>query len=208
MIRRFFGAVSSVVGTVGVFGLVLTMNGLDRGPPEPPEVKAVSFDAPPPPKRPDARPARKPPERPKTAKQPTPPIPQIAAGIGGVDVGLFGAGAVDLREATDALVGGGSDVVMTAEAVDSLPVPVTRAAPAYPPSARSQGQTGSVTLTIDIDARGQVTDARVTSSSPPGVFDDAAIRGVRGWRFQAATYQGAPVAVRVEQTVRFDLERR
>jgi protein TonB len=48
----------------------------------------------------------------------------------------------------------------------------------------------------------------VLKSEPAGTFDDAAVRAVRGWRFQPATYQGQPVAVRVEQRLAFDLERK
>jgi protein TonB len=132
----------------------------------------------------------------------------VATAVGGLDLGLFGRSAIDLSDATGALVGDASDVVMSADAVDELPLPVARTAPSYPAGARSKGITGAVTLSIQVDAQGRVTDVRVLKSEPAGTFDDAAVRAVRGWRFQPATYQGQPVAVRVEQRLAFDLERK
>jgi len=208
MIRRLAGAITSLGGTAGVFGLVLTMNALDRGPPEPPEKAAIAFDTPPPPEKPKAKKRKPPPRKQAKPNKPPPPTPMLATAVGGLDLGLFGGSAIDLSDATGALVGDASDVVMSADAVDELPIPVARNAPTYPSGARSKGITGSVTLSIQVDARGQVTDVRVTESEPPGTFDDAAVRAVCGWRFQPATYQGAPVAVRVEQTLSFDLERK
>jgi len=205
--RRLIGLISSMAGTAGVFGLVLSMNAMDRGPEAPPDSAAATFDVPPPKKKPKARKRTPPPRRPRTAPKNPPPTPTLASAVGGLDLGLFAGGAIDLSEGASALVGDASDVVMTAESVDSLPVPVSRPAVAYPPGARSKGITGHVTLSLQVDARGQVTDVRIDDSQPAGVFDDAAQRAVRQWRFQPATYQGEPVAVRVEQTLRFDLER-
>ncbi len=208
MLRRLAGAITSLGGTAGVFGLVLTMNALDRGPPEPPEKAAVAFDTPPPPDKPKAKKRKPPPQKRTPPKAPPPPTPMVATAVGGLDLGLFGGSAIDLSDAAAGLVGDASDVVMSADAVDDLPVPVARSAPAYPAAARAKGVTGVVTLSIEVDARGGVADVRVLSASPPGTFDDAAVRAVRSWRFQPATYQGTPVAVRVEQTLKFDLERK
>ena len=47
---------------------------------------------------------------------------------------------------------------------------------------------------------------RVLESEPPGTFDRAALDAVNSWRFEPATYEGLPVAVRVRQVVRFELE--
>ena len=206
--RQLFGALGSLCGTTAVFGLVLSMNALDRGPPEPPQRAAATFDVPSPARKPKPTRRKPPPRRPRTPPKTPPPIPTLASAVGGLDLGLFAGAAIDLSEGASALVGDVSEVVMTAESVDSLPVPVARPAVAYPPSARSRGITGHVTLSLLVDARGQVGEVHVEAAEPPGVFDDAAVRAVRQWRFQPATYQGQPVPVRVEQTLRFDLERK
>lgn len=205
--QHVVGALSSIVGTVGVFGLVLGMNAVDRGPQAADDKAPVQFDVPPPQKKPPARKRKPPPPQRRTPPKAPPVTPQLATAIGGLDLAGFGSAAIDLSEGASALVGDASDVVMTAESVDTLPVPVTQGAVPYPPQARSRGITGHVTVAIQVDARGQVARVDLVGSEPPGVFDDAALRAVRGWRFQPATYQGAPVPVRVEQTLRFTLER-
>jgi protein TonB len=207
VVRGLVGVVSSVGGTMGVFGLMLAMNALDRGPKPAPARAAAQFDVAPPSKPPPPKRSRPPKPPPKQSTTPPPPAPLLAAGLSGLDLGLFGGGEVDLGGTADAIVGGGRDVVMTADSVDEAPVPVRRAAAPYPPNARAKGITGAVTLSILVTASGEVRDVRVLASDPPGVFDDAAVRSVEGWRFSPAEYQGAPVAVRVEQTLRFDLER-
>ena len=207
VLRPLVGVVSSVLGTVGVFGLMLSMNAMDRGPKKPPERAAAHFDVAPPPKPPPPKRKVQPKPKPRPSNKPPPPTPVLAAGLSGIDVGLVGGGEVDLAETAGAIVGGAGDVVMTADSVDEVPVPVRRQAAPYPPQARSKGITGAVTLSLLVTPTGEVRDVRVLSAEPPGVFDDVAIRSVEGWRFEPATYQGAPVAVRVEQTLRFDLER-
>jgi protein TonB len=207
MVRHLVGAASSLTGTVGVFGLVLGMNAMDRGPKAAPEAAPVQFDVPPQQKKPPAKKRKPPPPKRQTPPKAPPPTPMLATAVGGLDLAGFGSAAIDLSEGAGALVGDASDVVMTAETVDALPVPVAQGAVPYPAAARSKGITGHVTVALQIDARGSVTRVDLVDADPPGVFDDAALRAVRGWRFQPATYQGAPVAVRVEQTLRFDLER-
>jgi periplasmic protein TonB len=64
----------------------------------------------------------------------------------------------------------------------------------YPRSARLRGVTGSTVVRITIDAQGRVTDATVLSSSPAGVFDEAAKRVARECRYRPATAAGVPVA--------------
>ena len=45
----------------------------------------------------------------------------------------------------------------------------------------------------------------VVESSPPGVFDRAAISAISGWRYRPAKYNGAPVEVPVRTRIRFEL---
>lgn len=204
MIRGLVGLGSAVFGTVAVVGLLLGMKGLVHGPPKAPERAATSFDVPPPAKRPPA-PRPRPQPRPKPPSAAPPPIPVLAAGLGGLDLGLAGPREIELDARS--LGGDAGDLVMTADAVDALPTPIQQDAVPYPPSARARGITGEVTLALQIDAAGRVADATVLRSRPDGVFDEASLRAVRSWRFRPATYDGQPVAVRVEQTLHFDLER-
>ncbi|HEY0714874.1 MAG TPA: TonB family protein, partial [Polyangia bacterium] len=75
-------------------------------------------------------------------------------------------------------------------------------APVYPPAALAQGTIADVTLQIDIDAAGLVTNAKVVRSSAAG-FDDAALTAARAMIFEPAEIDGAPGAIRIEYIMRF-----
>ena len=83
---------------------------------------------------------------------------------------------------------------------------ISGAGPVYPAEARAQGIEGSVQVRYDVSVDGRVTGAEVISSSPPGVFDDAAVAAVRSWRFNAPVRDGQPVAATgLVSTVEFKL---
>jgi protein TonB len=81
------------------------------------------------------------------------------------------------------------------------PNPVYRASPAYPAGARSQKIEGHVVVTYSVSASGAVSNVRVVSASPPGIFNSATIAAVQQWRFKASP-QGAQGR---RTTVRFKL---
>ena len=60
-------------------------------------------------------------------------------------------------------------------------------------------------LSLLITATGEIEKMQVLEASPAGVFEDAALEGVRSWRFEPAQYQGRNVKVWARQRVRFDL---
>ena len=110
-------------------------------------------------------------------------------------------------KAGDALLDDVGDVVMTADAVDRLPVPIRQAPIEYPASLQRAGVTGRVLLEFTVNTSGSVTQVRVLESDPPETFDAIAVRAVRQWQFQPCLYDGAPVACSVEQPFDFDLDR-
>jgi TonB family protein len=61
---------------------------------------------------------------------------------------------------------------------------ITGVAPLYPPAALAAGIEGHVVVAYRVSRAGAAEDARVVESAPTGVFDDAAITAIRGWRFQ------------------------
>ncbi len=80
------------------------------------------------------------------------------------------------------------------------------AGPVYPEAAKTQGIEGWVRLRYDIASDGRVENLRVVESSPPGVFDAAAMAAVAQWRYRAPVIDGAPSAVSgVVSTLRFEL---
>jgi TonB family protein len=60
----------------------------------------------------------------------------------------------------------------------------------YPEAALSQGLRGAVDVRYDVAADGRVLNARVVNARPPGVFDEAALTAVRGWRFRPGRKRG------------------
>lgn len=72
----------------------------------------------------------------------------------------------------------------------------------YPRSALRLGTRGRTLLLLDVDARGRVTGAKVLESDPPGVFERAALRAAKRFRFRPAQRGGRPQA----STKRVELE--
>jgi len=77
--------------------------------------------------------------------------------------------------------------------------------PVYPESAMKRGIEGWIELTFTVQTNGSVNDVEVRNASPAGVFDDAAIRAVRGWRFEPAMHNGEKIAQRAMVRLRFAL---
>lgn len=70
--------------------------------------------------------------------------------------------------------------------------PLERGAPYYPGHLLRQGRQGWVQLSFVVTADGSVTDPVVTETSS-GEFDEAALKIVRRWRYEPATWRGQPV---------------
>ena len=79
IVRPILGIASSFLGTIGVFGLMIAMNALDRGPKKPPARAAAQFDIVAPPKPPPPKRKVKPKPKPKPSNKPPPPTPILAA---------------------------------------------------------------------------------------------------------------------------------
>jgi TonB family protein len=76
-------------------------------------------------------------------------------------------------------------------------------APDYPEQALNGRISGTVTVEFTIDTRGRPTDVHVVGSKPPDVFDSAAIRAVRGWRYKPAVFNGIPTEIPTRMLIRF-----
>lgn len=75
--------------------------------------------------------------------------------------------------------------------------------PIYPESARKKGIEGWVELAFTVTPNGTVEDVEVRNSSPANVFEDAATRAIRGWRFEPVERNGEKVAQRAMVRLRF-----
>ena len=203
--RAGAGVTTMVFGSTLVIGTLLMINRLAEGPNESNLEKQTSFEvekkAEPPPKKIIKRQQPKPQRRATR----TPPMVNLDSSLSGVDVGIPGLNAGNFTDLQDSLLGDTQDVVMTDDSVDSPPRPTYQAPMQYPKDARAQGKEGYVVLSLLISATGEIEQVEVLESSPGGVFEQAARRGIREWRFRPAQYQGRNVKVWAKQRIRFNL---
>jgi len=75
--------------------------------------------------------------------------------------------------------------------------------PVYPEAARKRGVEGWVELAFTVMPNGTVEDVEVRNASPANVFDDSAVRAIRGWRFEPVERNGEKVAQRAMVRLRF-----
>ncbi len=77
-----------------------------------------------------------------------------------------------------------------------------RTLPEYPTHLRQAKVAGSVTLTLSVDAQGQVVNVRAING--PNLLRPAAQAAAQRWRFEPATLNGAPVESSVDVTFNFN----
>ncbi|HMN43534.1 MAG TPA: energy transducer TonB [Povalibacter sp.] len=76
--------------------------------------------------------------------------------------------------------------------------------PVYPESARKRGVEGWVEMAFTVTTEGRVEDVEVRNSSPAEIFDDAATRAIRQWRFEPVERNGQKVPQRAMVRLRFE----
>ncbi len=84
------------------------------------------------------------------------------------------------------------------------PRPIYDREPEFSDEARRKKISGSVTLTLIVTPKGEVTDIKVVHSLGTGL-DEKAIEAVKQWRFKPATKDGQPVAVQIAVEVDFKI---
>lgn len=78
--------------------------------------------------------------------------------------------------------------------------------PMYPPRELARKTEGWVQLLIEVDEFGHVSNAAVINAKPARVFDAAAIKAVRKWKFHPKKIDGKTSPFQVTQTIEFKLE--
>jgi len=87
-------------------------------------------------------------------------------------------------------------------AFDEPPTPVKTQPPRYPETLKREGISGMVSISVTIDEKGTVSEAKVTKSTNAG-FDQPALDAVTNWKFKPAKKNGQPVSVTVVLPIRF-----
>lgn len=205
MKQHLAGAVSMLFGLVFVFGLIVILNHymgkIERTPPQ--DVTEISM----------TREIKQEPKKEIKKVEPKKQVsrPQAPAPFKGLDTALSGIdlGSLGLdngqRDIDDGLLGKTGNAVMTADLVDIPPKPITRGSFKYPPTAKRNGIKGYVVLSVLVETDGSINQVQVLESSPSGIFDAAALQGIRAWHFEPAKYKGDTVRVWAKQKIRFDL---
>jgi periplasmic protein TonB len=197
---------SMLIGPLFVFGLILVMNHyigkIDKTPVQ--EVTEIAMV-----KQIKEEPKREikkvePPRRITPSHAPA-PFTGLGTALSGIDLGMLGFNTGQMGDLDDALIGKTGNAVMTADLVDVPPRAIAQGAFRYPPSAKKNGIRGYVVLSILVSEKGAVDQVQVLESSPSGVFDAAALQGIRSWQFEPAKYKGDVVRVWAKQRIRFDL---
>jgi len=143
---------------------------------------------------------REPPKREKPEQAPPPPEMNLAENLNpdeavGEIMPMVDTG-VELEKATSLGAGGGDRDV----------VPLVRVDPQYPPKAKQRRIEGYVDIEFTIGPAGTVEDPKVIGANPPNLFETAALRAVRRWRYNPKVVDGVAVerhGVRVR--IRFEL---
>ncbi len=99
---------------------------------------------------------------------------------------------------------GGANIAIAASDTDV--VPIVRVQPQYPLRASERGIEGWVEVMFTISKAGTVKDPLVTNSHPSSIFDRAALKAIRKWKYNPKIEDGEPIerpGVRVR--LKFDL---
>ena len=148
----------------------------------------------------------KPKPKPQRSRQ-APPAPLLGlnSSLGGLDLGLPDFSMDALNGLDGDILGNGNGVIMTDDTVDQTPKAVWQAPMVYPPRARAKGIEGYVVFSLLIGITGEIEQVKIVESYPNGVFDEVAMQGINGWKFEPAQYQGQSVKSWAKQRIRFDL---
>lgn len=76
---------------------------------------------------------------------------------------------------------------------DQDATPVVRVQPMYPRRAAERGIEGYVIVKFRVGTAGQVVDPRVMDSDPKGVFERAALKAVRKWKYNPKVVDGKAI---------------
>jgi len=86
----------------------------------------------------------------------------------------------------------------------TIPRAIKQTPPQYSDEARRKKLEGTVLLSLVVTANGDTADTKVTRALGSGL-DEKAVEAVSQWKFEPATKDGKPVAVKVAVEVSFHL---
>jgi protein TonB len=148
--------------------------------------------------RPVAKPAAPPPASP-VVETPQPAAVAAPAAVSAPSVAPAPAPAATLTSSVDL-------TYYSARDLDVQPHALREIRPDYPDAADRQKLSGTLRLQLKLEADGRVMDVDVVSATPPGVFEESAIKAFRDAHFAPAQKNGRPVRALVLIEVVYDWE--
>ena len=143
------------------------------------------------------------PQKAKPKPNPKQPKMNMDSGDGG-DGAAVDIGAPQI--ASDVSLRGG--LGLGAAPSDRELTPVVRVAPIYPPRAQEKGVEGWVVVQFTVTESGSVRDASVVDSEPKRIFNRAAIRAIKKWKYKPKIVNGKAVSQPNQKTkIDFTLEK-
>ena len=88
---------------------------------------------------------------------------------------------------------------------NSQVVPLVRINPQYPRNELLAGVEGWVKVRFTVEPDGSVSSPKVVQSKPPRVFDTAALRAIKKWKFKPKVVNGVAVQQDETQLIEFKL---
>ena len=86
-------------------------------------------------------------------------------------------------------------------------IPLVRIPPTYPMRAANRRIQGWVKVEFTITKEGTVKDAAVVASKPSSIFNNAALKAIKRWKFKPHIIAGEAYEQRAVQTLEFKLSR-
>ena len=86
-------------------------------------------------------------------------------------------------------------------------IPLVRIPPTYPMRAANRRIQGWVKVEFTITKEGKVKDAIVVASKPSSIFNSAALKAIKRWKFKPHIIAGEAYEQRAAQTLEFKLSR-
>ena len=125
-----------------------------------------------------------PPPPPKTPPKPSAPEPEANNNSGGL---TFNMPSVNLSGANTGMTAPGAGFGRDGDAS-----PIVRIDPKYPPQAARDGKEGWVRLSFTINELGGVEEVEVIDAKPKRIFNKAAKRALKKWRYKPKVVDGKP----------------
>lgn len=88
---------------------------------------------------------------------------------------------------------------------NSQVIPLVRINPQYPRNELIAGVEGWVKVKFIVEADGSVSSPKIIESKPPGVFDTAALRAIKKWKFKPKVVNGVAVTQNGTQIIEFKI---